>query len=123
MAYDMMGNYTGYEDDISPVAPAGFETEEARRNREEEERKRREKEAKRADETAVQEQKVITYENGSRTVETKQEIPAGQRTQLVAPVSASYNANIAKQESGNRPDIGFHDRSKSSATGLYGISF
>ena len=121
--YDMMGNYTGYEDySVAPVMPAGMETEEERRKREEAERKRREAEAKRADETAVKEQRVITYENGSRTIETKQEIPAGQRTQPVAPVSPNYNANIARQESGNRPNIGFHDRNKSSAYGTYGLT-
>ena len=92
MAYDAMGNYTGYDDEptYGPVEPAPnsydpfgnpvfSETEEERRKREEEERKRAEKEAKRADETVAHEQKVTTYENGSRTVETKQEIPAGQR--------------------------------------------
>ena len=126
MAYmDPMGNYTGYDEytdysaPVAPVMPAGMETEEERRKREEEERKRAEKEAKRADETAVQEQRVITYENGSKTIETKQEVPAGNKIQ---PVSPNYNANIARQESGNRPDIGFHDRSKSSATGLYGMT-
>jgi hypothetical protein len=163
--YDMMGNYTGYDDYSDPIGPAipmGMETEEERRKREEEERKRREAEAKRADESVAREEKVITYENGSRTVETKQEIPAGFRmptltrgqsdadltrmreaaeqasrdpsaaamtarqaqrpNQPVAPVSPNYNANIARQESGNRPDIGFHDRNKSSAYGTYGMT-
>jgi hypothetical protein len=121
---DPMGNYSGYDEytdysaPVAPVAPAGMETEEERRKREEQERKRAEKEAKRADETAVQEQKVITYENGSKTIETKQEVPAGAR----GPVSPDYNANIARQESGNRPDIGFHDRNKSSAYGTYGMT-
>lgn len=122
MAYDAMGNYIGYEDystPVAPVMPSGEETEEERRKREEEERKRREKEAKRADETAVQEQKVITYENGSKTVETKQEIPAGGKVQPVAP---SYNQRIAREESGNKPNIGFHDKNKSSAYGTYGMT-
>ena len=105
MAYDAMGNYTGYNDytdysaPVAPVMPAGMETEEQRKKREEEERKRAEKEAQRADETAVQEQKVITYENGSKTIETKQEVPAG-TTGPVAP--EDYNARIAREESGNR---------------------
>ena len=123
MAYDAMGNYIGYEDfsaPVAPVIPTGEETEEQRRKREEEERKRAEKEAKRADETAVQEQKVITYENGSKTIETKQEVPAGGKVQPVAP--EDYNARIARQESGNRPDIGYHDRSKGTASGMYGMT-
>ena len=33
-----------------------------------------------------------------------------------------YNASIAQQESGNRPDIGYHDRSKSTAAGTYGLT-
>lgn len=126
MAYmDPMGNYSNYDDytdystPVAPVMPAGMETEEERRKRELEERKRAEKEAKRADETAVQEQKVITYENGSKTIETKQEVPAGGK----GPVSPTdYNQRIAQQESGARPDIGFHDRNKSSAYGTYGMT-
>jgi hypothetical protein len=123
MAYDAMGNYIGYEDfsaPVAPVMPIGMETEEQRKKREEEERKRAEKEAKRADETAVQEQKVITYENGSKTIETKQEVPAGSKVQPVAP--DDYNARIARQESGSRPDIGYHDRSKGTASGMYGMT-
>tara|TARA_R110002126_G_scaffold139960_1_gene284804 strand:- start:697 stop:3228 length:2532 start_codon:yes stop_codon:yes gene_type:complete len=33
-----------------------------------------------------------------------------------------YNASIGAQESGNRPNIGFHDRSKGTAYGQYGIT-
>jgi hypothetical protein len=42
----------------------------------------------------------------------------------VAPVAdtAAYNASIAQQESGGRADIGFHDKSKSSAFGTYGLT-
>jgi hypothetical protein len=42
----------------------------------------------------------------------------------VAPVAdtAAYNASIAQQESGGRPDIGFHDKSKSSAFGPHGLT-
>jgi len=125
MAQDIMGNYGGYDEytdysqPVAPVAPAGYETEEERRKREEEERKRAEKEAKRADESVAREERVITYENGSRTVETKQEIPAGGKGP-VAP--EDYNKKIARQESGNRPDIGFHDRDKGSAYGTYGMT-
>ncbi len=40
-----------------------------------------------------------------------------------APAAASdYNARIAQMESGGRDDIGYHDRSKSSAYGKYGIT-
>jgi hypothetical protein len=45
-----------------------------------------------------------------------------------APVSPQqfnqqqYNASIGAQESGNRPNIGFHDRSKGTAYGQYGIT-
>lgn len=125
MAQDIMGNYAGYDEytdysaPVAPVAPAGYETEEERKKREEEERKRAEKEAKRADESVAREERVITYENGSRTVETKQEIPAGGKGP-VAP--EDYNKRIAQQESGARPDIGYHDRSKGSAYGTYGMT-
>ena len=34
----------------------------------------------------------------------------------------AYNSSIAQQESGNRPDIGFHDKTKSSAFGTFGIT-
>ena len=34
----------------------------------------------------------------------------------------AYNASIAQAESGNRPDIGFHDRAKSTAFGAFGIT-
>jgi len=49
-----------------------------------------------------------------------------QQTQAPAPKlnfdRNAYNASIAQQESGNRPDIGYHDRTKSTAAGLYGIT-
>jgi hypothetical protein len=46
------------------------------------------------------------------------------KTSAVAPMAdtTSYNANIAQQESGGRPDIGYHDKSKSTAFGPYGIT-
>lgn len=41
----------------------------------------------------------------------------------VAPFNQQqYNASIGAQESGNRPNIGFHDRSKSTAFGQYGLT-
>jgi len=147
MAYDEMGNYTGYDEEpmVAPVvpdqAPNSYdpfgnpiysESEEERRKREEEARKKAEEEARRADESVAHEQKVITYENGSKTVETKQEIPAGQRVagpvrpgQETATNRAPMDANqayTAQMESGNRPGIGFHAPGKGTAYGTYGIT-
>jgi hypothetical protein len=46
-----------------------------------------------------------------------------QPQQPVAPVNPQqYNMAIAQQESGNRPNIGYHDLSKSTAAGLYGLT-
>jgi hypothetical protein len=115
---------------------------------EEERRKRLEDAAKAADTTVATEQKVVTYQNGSQTVETKKEIPPSaaqvnaevvanarsmappQAPQAAQPQPApqlqfdrnAYNTSIAQAESGNRPDIGFHDRTKSTAFGLFGIT-
>ena len=106
---------------------------------EEERRKRLAEEAKKADNTVAAEQKVVTYQNGSQTVETKQELPPGARpispeapTPEPQPAAQqkpqfnfdrnAYNASIAQQESGNRTDIGFHDKTKSTAFGLFGIT-
>lgn len=72
MAFDAMGNYIGEIEDTTV-----YETEEERR-------KRLEAEAKKRGETVATEEKVIRYEDGSRTVETKREIPAG----AVAPSMA-----------------------------------
>ena len=142
-----MGNYSGYDEEpvVAPVVPdqapnsydpfgnpVYSESEEERRKREEEARKKAEEEAKRADESVAHEQKVITYENGSKTVETKQEIPAGQRVagpvrpgQETAINRAPLDANqayTAQMESGNRPGIGFHQPGKGTAYGTYGIT-
>jgi len=147
MAYDEMGNYSGYDEPVSaPVAPTDqapnsydpfgnpiySETEEERRKRQEEERKRQEKEAKRADESVAHEQRVVTYENGSKTVETKQEIPAGQRVagqvrpgQESAMNRAPMDANqayTAQMESGGKQNIGYHNPGKGTAYGTYGIT-
>lgn len=119
MAYyfDEMGQYVEYETD--------------------EERKRREN----FNNTAVQTQEIKTYGDGTVEKITKEEMPGDyapaiqpvavqpvqqmpvqQPVAPVAPDMMSYNANIARQESGNRPDIGFHDQSKSSAYGTYGLT-
>ena len=120
MAYDEMGNYTGYDDSYSsPVSPYDFEEE----DRKKEELKRQlEEQAKKESELASEvsrKEEVTEYGDGSRTVKSTREIPAG-KIQPVAPTD--YNASIAQQESGNRPDIGYHDRSKGSAYGTYGMT-
>lgn len=148
MAYDEMGNYTGYDEEpvYAPVAPTEqapnsydpfgnpvySESEEERRKRQEEERKRAEKEAQRADNAVAHEHKVTTYENGSKTVETKQEIPAGQRvpgpvapgqeTAINKPPMDANQAYTAQMESGGRSNIGYHNPSKGTAYGTYGIT-
>jgi hypothetical protein len=118
MAYDAMGNYTGFDE--GPVSPYDFEEEEKRK-----EQLKRELEAAVKAETELASQvsrkeEITEYGDGSRTVKTTKEIPAGGKVQPVAP--DDYNANIARQESGNRPDIGYHDRNKGSAYGTYGMT-
>jgi hypothetical protein len=119
-AYDEMGNYTGYDDSYSgAVSPYDFEEEERRK----EELKRELEAAKKAEsELASQvsrKEEIVEYGDGSRTVKSTKEIPAAKKGP-VAPMD--YNASIAQQESGNRPDIGYHDRSKGSAYGTYGMT-
>ena len=120
MAYDAMGNYTGFDDSVSaPVNPYDYEEEERKK---EELRKQLEDAQKQQEELASQvsqKQEVVTYGDGSRTVKSTQEIPAGSK----GPVAPDdYNANIARQESGNQPSIGYHDRSKGTAYGTYGLT-
>lgn len=121
MAYDEMGNYTGYDASYNqPVSPYDFEEE----DRKKEELKRQlEEQAKKESELASEvsrKEEIIEYGDGSRTVKSTKEIPAKGKVQPVAPTD--YNASIAQQESGNRPDIGYHDRSKGSAYGTYGMT-
>ena len=117
-AYDEFGNYTGY--DSQPVSPYDFDEEERRK----EELKRQLEEQQRQQEELASEvsrkQEITTYGDGSRTVTTKQEVPAGQPVTPVAP--ADYNARIAGMESGSRPDIGYHSPGKSTAYGTYGMT-
>jgi hypothetical protein len=137
--YDPMGNYTGYDDmygyntmpELQPTSPQFYDdfgnpvsnAEEEKRKREEIERQIEAYKKQQAElgSEVRNKQEVTTYADGSQTITTKREVP-GQRAQNIQPVSPNYNANIARQESGNRPDIGYHDRSKSSATGLYGMT-
>jgi hypothetical protein len=118
MAYDAMGNYTGFDDSASePVNPYDFEEE----NKRKEELKRQLKQAQREEEELASKvshkEEITKYGDGSQTVKTTKEIPAG------GPVAPDdYNANIARQESGNNPNIGYHDRSKGTASGMYGMT-
>lgn len=60
----------------------------------------------------------VTYNpDGSQDHTVNASVPA----QPVAPTQ-DYNSYIAQQESGNNPNIGYHDPSKSSAYGEYGIT-
>jgi len=120
-AYDEFGNYTGYDDSYSsPVDPYAIDEEERKR----EELKRRLEEQQRQEEQLASEvsrkQEITTYGDGSKTVTTKQEVPAGQPVRPVVPTD--YNQRIAGMESGARPDIGYHAPGKSSAYGTYGIT-
>jgi hypothetical protein len=64
------------------------------------------------------------------TTQVAQTAPAPQSTRVngipskyrTGPVSADYNASIAQQESGNNPNIGFHNREKGTAYGTYGLT-
>jgi hypothetical protein len=144
--YDVMGNYTGYDDSYGydtgypaePVAPTGPQfyddfgnpvanAEEERRRREEMERQIEEyrKQQEKLGSEVTNKQEVTTYADGSQTITTKREVPGKQPLQPVAPVmqdQEGYNQRIAQQESGNRPDIGYHNQQLSSAYGPYGIT-
>jgi hypothetical protein len=153
-AYDEMGNYTGYDDGydmggypaVEPVSPQqtpiSYDPFGNPVYNEEEERRRREEELRQIEEYKKQQealgsevshkQEVTTYADGSQTVTTKREVPAGQqqRIQPVPPQSPEqarfnqqqYNQSIAQQESGGRQDIGYHNQQLSSAYGPYGIT-
>jgi len=121
MAYDEMGNYTGYDDSYSsPVSPYDFEEEERRKEELKRDLERAQKEQEELASQVSRKEEIVEYGDGSRTVKSTKEIPAKGKVQPVAPTD--YNANIAQQESGNRPDIGYHDRSKGSAYGTYGMT-
>jgi len=120
MAYDEMGNYTGYDESYSqPVSPYDFEEEEKRKEELRRELERAQKEQSELASEVSRKEEIVEYGDGSRTVKSTREIPAG-KIQPVAPTD--YNASIAQQESGARPDIGYHDRSKGSAYGTYGMT-
>ena len=116
----------------------------------EEERKRREREAIAArmeqeamanpvmpvEPTPIKETRTIDPATGETTIkiEGKESDLSAANTKTPtlstakAPVSPQqfnqqqYNASIGAQESGNRPNIGYHDRSKGTAYGQYGIT-
>jgi len=118
MAYDEMGNFTGYDEvDASPVNPYDYEEEERKK---EELRKQLEEAQAKQEQLASQvahKQEITTMSDGSKVEKTTRHMPAG------GPVNpADYNASIAQQESGNNPDIGYHDRNKGTAYGQYGLT-
>jgi hypothetical protein len=103
-----------------------YESEEERLRREEEERRRLEAEK-------PVKQTVTINPDGTRDVTisgSASALQGGAMPQQVepkmaatAPVNpATYNASIAQQESGANPNIGFHDRTKSTAFGPYGMT-
>jgi hypothetical protein len=137
MAYDEMGNYGGYDDSMGydtmaqPTSPQFYDdfgnpvanAEEEKRKREEIERQIEayKQQQKELGSEVSHKQEVTTYADGSRTITTKQEVP-GQSAKAIQPVSPGYNERIAQQESGGRADIGYHDQTKSSAYGPYGMT-
>jgi len=135
--YDQMGNYVGYDDSYGydtmaqPTSPQFYDdfgnpvanAEEERRKREEIERQIEayKKQQKELGSEVRNKQEVTTYADGSQTITTKREVP-GQTAKSLQPVSPGYNESIAQQESGGRADIGYHDRSKGTAAGMYGMT-
>ena len=113
--YDAMGSYTGFDEE--PVNPYDYQEEERKK---EELKKQLEAQVKKQDQLASQvshKQEITTMADGSQVEKTTKRSPAG------GPVSPDdYNKSIAQQESGNNPNIGYHDQSKSSAYGPYGIT-
>lgn len=115
---------------------------------EEEELKRKREEQRRRElaDTAVHSEEIKVYGDGTQEIITKKEITPEAQAQapIAAPINPNqpeatqapqpspqpkfnfdrnaYNTAIAQQESGNRPDIGFHDRTKSTAFGQFGIT-
>jgi len=125
---DPMGNYTGFA--VDPY-------EEERLRLEEEERRRKEERARlEAEKPLVQ--TVTINPDGTQDVTIKGpasgiQKAVGAMTPKVEPTMAApgpmspddfarYNFGIAQAESGNRPNIGFHDRTKSTAFGPHGIT-
>lgn len=118
MAYDQMGNFTSDDESYgSPVNPYDYEEEERKK---EELKRQLEAQQKKQEELASQvahKQEITTMADGSQVEKTTKTIPAK------GPISPDdYNANIARQESGGRADIGYHDRNKGSAYGQYGLT-
>jgi hypothetical protein len=120
--YDTMGGYTGYESAFIPTVPE--ETEEERRRRLAAQQPVTEKITYNADGT----QKVTISGTPEALSAANPRTPT-----VVAPVAPApapqggmtqqqYNEYIARNESGGRPDIGYHMPGKSSAFGTYGIT-
>lgn len=62
------------------------------------------------------------YINPKFLLKTAPVAPANPLEAPAPAVPSGYNASIAQQESGGRPDIGFHDKKKSTAYGTYGLT-
>jgi hypothetical protein len=147
MAYDEMGSYTGYDDSydagypVEPVSPqqtpVSYDDFGNPVYNEEEEKRRREEEAQQIEDYKKQQealgsevshkQEVTTYADGSQTVKTQHEVPAGSQRKLQpvvpqSPEQARYNQSIAQQESGGNQNIGYHNPAKGTAYGPYGIT-
>lgn len=102
-----------------------------------------------APDEVIKKEQVETRADGTQVVKTTEEVPSTPAAVAPAPAAptpapaaaiapppaavaapapplpglpADYNQRIAQMESGNNPNIGFHDRSKSSAFGKYGIT-
>lgn len=130
--YDTMGGYTGYESAFVPSVPD--ETEEERRRRLAAQQPVTEKITYNPDGT----QKVTitgTREALSASNPNTPTVVAPVAPRAMTPAAApaapapqggmtqdEYNAYIARNESGGRPDIGYHMPGKSSAYGTYGIT-
>jgi hypothetical protein len=104
MAYDAMGNYTGPDD----FTETPYDLEEERK-----------KKIREAANTLLHKREVSTYADGSQKHTTTQHVAAP-----VAPTAPAvdYNSYIAQQESGANPAIGYHDQSKGTAYGTYGLT-
>lgn len=117
MAYDAMGNFTGFDDVGEPVNPYDYDEEERKKKELRTQLETAQKQQEELASQVSQKQEITTMADGSQVQKTTKKMPAA------GPVNpADYNASIAQQESGNNPNIGYHDRSKGTAAGMYGMT-
>jgi len=117
MAYDAMGNYTGFDEVGEPVNPYDYDEEERKKKELRTQLETAQKQQEELASQVSQKQEITTMADGSQVEKTTKKMPAA------GPVNpADYNASIAQQESGNNPNIGYHDRSKGTAAGMYGMT-